>query len=370
MVAPTREKSPTTTTTMALMEGPDRCFQDTRPSPTRCDDSTDTTTGKVLVDTAAAKDGKADTSMNNETTVTPPRSPQQHEQEQLQVLESSATTILEARVEELETKLKTLSKMLRSQQHNLYRSGSVTIDSKESPPIPRSISPESPSRASVPPLESPHPISAPFQRRLSARLLREDSNPRLPDLGDSFPSPDQPLLQPHPLALVDLAPDVGVSSATSPDQNGGGMIPTDTLQPTQQGQHQNQHQRSAKPPSQQQCSISVPLPSQPSSVAHSEPESDQQSQPNTTPTSSGIRSKWMEYLDNFQETTPDVDLQMEEFVRVPSQVEGLLTFGFLICIDCFLYVITILPIRFVWSVLLLLRTWIWPNVQQHKFHRR
>jgi len=46
---------------------------------------------------------------------------------------------------------------------------------------------------------------------------------------------------------------------------------------------------------------------------------------------------------------------MKEFVKVPSAVESLLSFGFWLSVDSFLYTLTILPIRFTWSLLLLLR---------------
>jgi hypothetical protein len=68
-----------------------------------------------------------------------------------------------------------------------------------------------------------------------------------------------------------------------------------------------------------------------------------------------IKSKWLDYLNSVQESNYDTDKQMEEFVKVPSAVEGLLSYGFWICVDSFLYTLTILPIRFVWSCLLLVR---------------
>ncbi|KAG7352070.1 Eukaryotic membrane protein family-domain containing protein [Nitzschia inconspicua] len=71
--------------------------------------------------------------------------------------------------------------------------------------------------------------------------------------------------------------------------------------------------------------------------------------------SSSIKLKWLDYLNSVQESNYDTDKQMEEFVKVPSAVEALLSFGFWICVDSFLYTLTILPIRFVWSSLLLLR---------------
>ncbi|KAL3907392.1 MAG: hypothetical protein SGILL_008896, partial [Bacillariaceae sp.] len=67
------------------------------------------------------------------------------------------------------------------------------------------------------------------------------------------------------------------------------------------------------------------------------------------------KSKWLDYLNSVQESHYDTDKQMEEFVKVPNAVEGLLAFGFWMCVDSFLYTLTILPIRFVWSCLLLIR---------------
>jgi hypothetical protein len=71
--------------------------------------------------------------------------------------------------------------------------------------------------------------------------------------------------------------------------------------------------------------------------------------------SSSMKLKWLDYLNSVQESNYDTDKQMEEFVKVPSAVEALLSFGFWICVDSFLYSLTILPIRFVWSTMLLLR---------------
>lgn len=68
-----------------------------------------------------------------------------------------------------------------------------------------------------------------------------------------------------------------------------------------------------------------------------------------------VKSKWLDYLNSFQESNYDTDKQMEEFVKVPSAVEALLSYGFWICVDSFLYILAILPIRAAWSCLLLLR---------------
>ncbi|KAL3938427.1 MAG: hypothetical protein SGBAC_006668 [Bacillariaceae sp.] len=89
-----------------------------------------------------------------------------------------------------------------------------------------------------------------------------------------------------------------------------------------------------------------------------------------------IKNKWLDYLNSFQESNYDVDLQMEEFVKIPGAVESLLGFGFWICVDSFLYVLTILPIRFIWSILLLLRYGIIRSIKHEvpvgpfRFHRR
>jgi len=89
-----------------------------------------------------------------------------------------------------------------------------------------------------------------------------------------------------------------------------------------------------------------------------------------------IKNKWLDYLNSFQESNYDVDLQMEEFVKIPGAVEALLGFGFWICVDSFLYVLTILPIRFIWSILLLLRYGVIRSFKSEvpvgpfRFHRR
>ena len=45
---------------------------------------------------------------------------------------------------------------------------------------------------------------------------------------------------------------------------------------------------------------------------------------------------------------------MDNFLAVPSKVEKLITFGFFICLDAFLYVLTVLPIRVAYSIGLLI----------------
>ncbi len=83
--------------------------------------------------------------------------------------------------------------------------------------------------------------------------------------------------------------------------------------------------------------------------------------------STRVRNKWLDYLNSVQEATDDlVENQMAEFIQVPQKVEALQSFGFMICCDSFLYVLVILPIRFIWSCLLLTIYAIVPN---HKYKR-
>ena len=70
--------------------------------------------------------------------------------------------------------------------------------------------------------------------------------------------------------------------------------------------------------------------------------------------------------------TEDVDVNMEEFLRVPFRIEKLLLFGLAVCFDCFLYVLTVTPLKFVWSVLCLACTIVRPGkgFGVCRFHRR
>lgn len=114
-----------------------------------------------------------------------------------------------------------------------------------------------------------------------------------------------------------------------------------------------------------------------STASTSTPLDDDKTTPSNLASNSTIKSKWLDYLNSVQESNYDTDKHMEEFVRVPSAVEALLSFGFWICVDSFLYTLTILPIRFVWSCLLLIRFLairIWklkvPADGPFRFHRR
>eukprot|EP00536_Pseudo-nitzschia_multiseries_P011624 jgi/Psemu1/67980/estExt_Genemark1.C_4060011 len=88
---------------------------------------------------------------------------------------------------------------------------------------------------------------------------------------------------------------------------------------------------------------------------------------------SNIKSKWLDYLNSVQDAHYDTDKQMEEFVKVPSAVEALLGFGFWISVDSFLYTLTMLPIRFAYSIFLLM-VWVYRRLAgrpagSFEFHR-
>ena len=67
----------------------------------------------------------------------------------------------------------------------------------------------------------------------------------------------------------------------------------------------------------------------------------------------------------------DSDVAIQEFLRVPFRLEPLLMFGLLVCVDCFLYVLTFLPLKFIWSMICLCLTIINPRGKTGiRFHRR
>lgn len=125
-------------------------------------------------------------------------------------------------------------------------------------------------------------------------------------------------------------------------------------------------------------------PATPSSIGNSTIQSEEQLKASSPPFKAGMltplilsqdkRSKWLDHLNSFQETNHDVDRQMQEFIKVPGAVEKTLGSGLLICVDSFLNVCTILPIRFAWSCVLLTLHYFfkWANkpAGNYQFHRR
>ena len=68
----------------------------------------------------------------------------------------------------------------------------------------------------------------------------------------------------------------------------------------------------------------------------------------------------------------DSDIVIQEFLRVPFRAEVLLMFGLLVCVDCFLYVLIFLPLKFIWSAVCLFRTIFYPIIKREGagFQRR
>jgi Eukaryotic membrane protein family len=174
----------------------------------------------------------------------------------------------------------------------------------------------------VPCLDSPSPLPYHHRRSFSSKIL-VDNHQESPSLR----TPKFPVLQIYPFS----------DDEDCTRSNGKGEDPTNTMNHGTESQQQQQQQQ---------------------------PQEDEEPK--------SIQAKWMDYLNSFQESTPDVDQQMEEFVRVPSQVESLLTFGIIICMDGYLYTLTILPLRAAWSCLLLLglASGTKPKRPEFQFHRR
>jgi len=71
--------------------------------------------------------------------------------------------------------------------------------------------------------------------------------------------------------------------------------------------------------------------------------------------------------------TSEVDANMDEFLCVPYKLEGLLLFGLAICVDSFLHVLTVVPLKFAWSCLCFICTVCRPmtgGIGRCRFHRR
>jgi len=279
--------------------------------------------------------------------------------------DSDKNSSLESRVAELEEKLTSLSRLLltvtkATKATKAAPTTTSTTTTTKSRPSMSSLfeedSPElSPIQSTAPYLESPC-----LSRSLSHRMLREESQ-----------SPSLTNIQ-CPRFEMNMEDNI-VHNIVLPNQ------PDDHFftQKQQQQQQQQQQQRRTVISSTKEKVIVLngekgTEPEQkgkPSErvieITSTEPHSEQE-QP---PPKKTVQQKWMDYLECFQEPKPDVDNQMEEFVKVPSQLEGLLTFGLIICFDSFLYFLTMLPIKFIWSTFLLLKS-TFSKDENYTFHRR
>lgn len=240
---------------------------------------------------------------------------------------------LETRVQELEEKLATLSLLLQQQRRSVPSISPPSITPPPSPP---------PDRSSYLALESPATSRPPShrnmdrrKRNLSFRVLHCPDSPhqhgRISELSDSMFLPDG--------LPEEIHEELAFFTENNKSPRESRDIPS--------------HELSLENPS------SSSTPSKVHSVRIQSPTKDlHHDNATTTATvekSDNVKSKWLDYLNSFQESHYDTDKQMEEFVKIPSAVEALLSFGFWICVDSFLYILTILPIRFIWSCLLLAR---------------
>ena len=236
---------------------------------------------------------------------------------------------LEERVQELEAKLATLSLMLSQQRPGRRVSPPLQITPPASPPVSPPPPEISAAEGVLPALDSPAPLRpSPIsdrKRNLSFQILHGDSTP-----------PERRMF-------------------------GGRSSFKNILMPTSFPEYK---------PTRLMESI-------PSIVNEEEPKEVPDASTSTNnENKKDVKSKWLDYLNSFQQSNYDVDMQMEEFVKIPSAVEALLGFGFWICVDSFLYVLTVLPIRFVWSLLLGIRYvffWTWKGEVPEgpfRFHRR
>ncbi len=257
---------------------------------------------------------------------------------------------LEERVQELEEKLATLSLLLLQQQQQQRRGvQGISPSSMTPPPSPPQDG------SSYLALESPAACRPPShrnidrrRRNLSFRVLHSPDSPQqdkdMSDLTDSMFLPEGLPEEIH----EEMAFQTKCVSPSRPETE-------DFSSPS----HANKN-ISTKAPSSKSQTVRILSPTK--DLQEEKADHD--------------KSKWLDYLNSFQESHYDTDKQMEEFVKIPSAVEALLSFGFWICVDSFLYILTILPIRFVWSSLLLVRFLAIRMVQKKvpdgpfRFHRR
>lgn len=286
---------------------------------------------------------------------------------------------LERRVQELETKLAVLSRLLQTQRHV----SSTTTPSRIHTP-PRRLSPPvapdpesytSPSSiqigTSIPHLESPAPL------RKSASLDEDDdvraSTPLCPPLADNNEASPQKRSREKITEIAREAEETPGNGSIGKKRNLSFSLLYEN------NEREYERRRRTAPASQLSLTPSergwlgpLILQFQKEQKVAEEAKEHNEDATNSNVPSASTRTKWLNYLNSFQDSTPDVDVQMEEFVKVPAQMEGLMMYGFLICMDSFLYMIVILPIRFVWSFfLLLLRIFLWRKPALHlQFHRR
>lgn len=265
---------------------------------------------------------------------------------------SMAKQPLESRVEELEMKLAVLSKLLQQRPRTL------------TPPPDTSRTPLPPTRF-TPHLESPAPGMSSSKRKHCSFDMRD--------------SPAMPLnlSQEEKVAEEDNvnSTNSGSDSILLPQESADNLEPSKPapITPSQRNlsytllfDGDTEAYNQAKTP--------AILPGKPSTWTL-QPTLLQFPKASTTvaPT---IRTKWLDFLNSsFPDGNSDVDKQMQEFIKVPGALESLLFYGFYVCVNSYLSILTVLPIRFLWSCVLLCYTLAdWARLTkvppQFRFHRR
>lgn len=291
---------------------------------------------------------------------------------------------LEQRVQELEEKLATLSLLLQQQRRVVRSISPPSITPPPSPP---------PDASSYLALESPAACRPPShrtmdrrRRNLSFRVLHSPDSPRhdqgMSDLADSMFLPDGLPEDIHEGLVFQ-------TESVSPIRSATEERPPKSLQSLDVGHTGTQLSITPSDTKAADSDIDINIDVDtntatgtkvrilsPTKEIHDHVTTTSSSPPPSMEKADHVKSKWLDYLNSFQESHYDTDKQMEEFVKIPSAVEALLSFGFWICVDSFLYILTILPIRFVWSCLLLARFFAIRMVQKKvpegpfRFHRR
>lgn len=312
---------------------------------------------------------------------------------------STCQTPLEERVQELEEKLARLTLLLYQQQKHQQQNPSIvsplTVTPPESPPPPPPTSASARKRVSCSsrhmPLESPTPERRPtaerHKRNLSYRVLHDDLYPPREVDEDNLLSPtsdrlDEILSETESPMQVSNTDENNMSRVPSAKQLLFSQLGNSLSVPAIVPNDSNSVSQNAVP------SFSVP---QKATITPTKQASSKDASISNTPLSKAeaiaslsaepekgdnVKSKWLDYLNSYQESDYDTDKQMEEFLKVPKAVEALMNFGFWICVDSFLYTVTILPIRSIWSCLLLARFLVLRLFDKtvpegpYRFHRR
>lgn len=234
---------------------------------------------------------------------------------------------LEDRIEELETRLAVVSRLL--QRHHIASTPQRCI----SPPPPPSSNDHSPidhfSNSRTPYLESPAPGMS------SSKTKYENATS-------------------EGMLMHDLLDEQSFASSSHNKEDETKAYPVLLPTHSSEGIHVDSNTDHKNDKSQKSTPTMTLLPRRLHQISD-EFFSPEETQPSLEESNISIRSQWLDFLNHSfpVESTFDVDMQMQEFVRVPGCVENLFFFGWIICLDCYLTMLTALPVRFLWSCVLL-----------------